>query len=210
MHVKRGKLIAFEGIDGCGKSTQLELLATALEALGHSVVTTREPTDGEHGRRIRAMARSGKRVAPEQELAWFVLDRREHVSTVVEPALAAGSMILTDRYTLSSVAYQGARGLDASTILSDGEAQFPLPDLAVLVEIDPEEGLARVKARGGVAEPVFEEIEFQRCVAAQFAALDRPYLVRVRGEAEPALVHREVAAIVHARLGVGRPEDRRG
>ena len=201
-NVKRGKLIAFEGIDGCGKSTQLEMLAGALRGRGIDVVTTREPTSGEHGQRIRAMARSGERVDPKQELEWFVLDRREHVASVIEPGLAAGRVVLTDRYYLSSVAYQGARGLDAKSILADSEAEFPLPDLVVVIEIDPEKGLARVGARGGVAEPVFEEIDFQRRVAEQFAALGCAYLMRVPGDGAPEAVHRRVAEIVLARLGL--------
>ncbi len=201
-NVKRGKLIAFEGIDGCGKSTQLEMLAGALRGRGIDVVTTREPTSGEHGQRIRAMARSGERVDPKQELEWFVLDRREHVASVIEPGLAAGRVVLTDRYYLSSVAYQGARGLDAKSILADSEAEFPLPDLVVIIEIDPEKGLARVGARGGVAEPVFEEIDFQRRVAEQFAALGCAYLMRVPGDGAPEAVHRRVAEIVLARLGL--------
>ena len=201
-NVKRGKLIAFEGIDGCGKSTQLEMLAGALRGRGIDVVTTREPTAGEHGQRIRAMAQSGERVDPKQELEWFVLDRREHVASVIEPGLAAGRVVLTDRYYLSSVAYQGARGLDAKSILADSEAEFPLPDLVVVIEIDPEKGLARVGARGGVAEPVFEEIDFQRRVAEQFAALGCAYLMRVPGDGAPEAVHRRVAEIVLARLGL--------
>ena len=201
-NVKRGKLIAFEGIDGCGKSTQLEMLAGALRGRGIDVVATREPTAGEHGQRIRAMAQSGERVDPKQELEWFVLDRREHVASVIEPGLAAGRVVLTDRYYLSSVAYQGARGLDAKSILADSEAEFPLPDLVVVIEIDPEKGLARVGARGGVAEPVFEEIDFQRRVAEQFAALGCAYLMRVPGDGAPEAVHRRVAEIVLARLGL--------
>ncbi len=201
-NVKRGKLIAFEGIDGCGKSTQLEMLAGALRGRGIDVVATREPTAGEHGQRIRAMAQSGERVDPKQELEWFVLDRREHVASVIEPGLAAGRVVLTDRYYLSSVAYQGARGLDVKSILADSEAEFPLPDLVVVIEIDPEKGLARVGARGGVAEPVFEEIDFQRRVAEQFAALGCAYLMRVPGDGAPEAVHRRVAEIVLARLGL--------
>ena len=78
--VKRGMLIAFEGIDGSGKSTQLARQAEQLNAAGHDVLTTREYTDGEIGQKIGAMARSGERVAPELELEWFMLDRREHVA----------------------------------------------------------------------------------------------------------------------------------
>jgi dTMP kinase len=178
------------------------MLAGALRGRGIDVVATREPTAGEHGQRIRAMAQSGERVDPKQELEWFVLDRREHVASVIEPGLAAGRVVLTDRYYLSSVAYQGARGLDAKSILADSEAEFPLPDLVVVIEMDPEKGLARVGARGGVAEPAFEEIDFQRRVAEQFAALGCPYLMRVPGDGAPEAVHRRVAEIVLARLGL--------
>ena len=197
-----GRLIAFEGVDGSGKSTQLQLLAAALRERGVDVVVTREPTDGVHGRRIREMARSGERVPPETELAWFVDDRREHVSELIAPALAAGKLVLTDRYYLSSVAYQGARGLDWRAILERSEAEFPLPDLVVVVEVSPEQGLERVEARGGTAEPVFEEIDLQRRVAEVFAALDCPYLVRVPGEDAPEAVHRRVLEVVEGRLGL--------
>jgi dTMP kinase len=202
MGVTRGKLIAFEGVDGCGKSTQLEMLAGSLRARDIDVVTTHEPTGGEHGKRIRAMARSGERVSPATELEWFVLDRREHVKEIIRPALEAGKIVLTDRYYLSSVAYQGARGLDWRDILERSEAEFPLPDLAIVVEVSPERGLERVDARGAAAEPVFEEIEFQRDVARVFGELSCPYLVRVPGEDAPEAVHRRIAELVAARLGL--------
>jgi len=135
--VNDGRLVAFEGIDGAGKSTQLARLAAALRAQGRSVVETREPTDGPWGRRIRAMARAGERVAPAEELRWFVEDRREHVAQVIRPAIAAGAVVLTDRYFLSTVAYQGARGLDPERLLAEAEAEFPLPDLALVLDVDP-------------------------------------------------------------------------
>jgi len=187
--VKRGKLIVFEGIDGCGKSTQLELAAAALRARGLELVETREPTDGEFGRRIRAMARSGERVSPETELGWFVEDRREHMREVVEPALAAGRIVLSDRSYISTVAYQGARGLDPDQILAASEAEFPRPDLVLVFEISAEEGMARIEARGGVVESAFEELAFQRRVAKGFEALEIVGLVRIeagRGQEEIA------------------------
>ena len=111
-----GRLIAFEGLDGSGKSTQLARLAEHLtESIGSGgpdIVVTKEPTEGPVGKKIRAMAQSGERVPPERELAWFMEDRREHVDTLLEPALAASAIVLCDRYSLSTVAYQGARGLD--------------------------------------------------------------------------------------------------
>lgn len=195
-----GRLVAFEGIDGAGKSTQLARLAAALRAQGRSVVETREPTDGPWGRRIRAMARAGERVAPAEELRWFVEDRREHVAQVIRPAIAAGAVVLTDRYFLSTVAYQGARGLDPERLLAEAEAEFPLPDLALVLDVDPAAGLARVSTRGGVAEPAFEEEVFLARAAAIFRALDRPYVRHVDARRAPDEIAAEIAALVREAL----------
>ncbi len=198
--MKRGTLVAFEGIDGSGKSTQIALLAAALRKRGCEVENTFEPTNGETGQRIRAMARSGETIDPETELAWFVADRREHVEQVIEPALAAGVWLLTDRYTLSSVAYQGARGLSSDEILRVSEAQFPLPDLALIFEMEVQLGLSRVSARGGVADPGFENQKFLDEVAAVFASLDRAYIERIDAGGEVAAVHARVMAVIDRRF----------
>ncbi len=177
--MKRGALIVFEGLDGCGKSTQLSLAAEEMRTKGLEPVVTREPTDGPWGRKIRAMAASGEAVSPETELEWFFKDRREHVQNVVKPALEAGQTVLSDRSYISTVAYQGARGLDPKKILADSEAEFERPDLVLLFEVSPRDGLARVEARGGLSEPVFENLEFQEKVAAVFADLQVSGLVRI-------------------------------
>jgi dTMP kinase len=135
------------------------------------------------------MARSGEPVPPEEELRWFVLDRREHVAGVIEPALAKGQVVLTDRYYLSSVAYQGARGLDPDAILADSEREFPHPNLAIVVRVSAELGIERVKSRGGAEEPVFEELEFLRRASEIFDGLGRGYLVTVDGNGSPENVH---------------------
>jgi dTMP kinase len=200
--VNRGRLLALEGLDGCGKSTQIEPLAEALRRAGHDVLTTCEPTDGPHGRRIREMAHSGESVAPEEELRWFVEDRREHVAQLLEPALAAGRVVLTDRYYLSSVAYQGARGLDWGAILADSEREFPAPDLALLFEIDPAAGLARVRARGGAIDRGFERPEVLARVAEIFRALERPYVERIDAAGSAEVVSRAVRECVRERLAL--------
>jgi len=199
--VERGLLIVFEGLDGCGKSTQLDLLCKSLRAARHDVIVTKEPTDGPVGRRIREMARSNQRVTPEQELEWFMEDRREHVREILEPGLAAGAIVLSDRYWLSTVAYQGARGLDADAILRANESEFPDPDLALIFEISADEGLARVNARGGVAEPAFEELEFLTRAAEVFASLDRSWIERIDARSSVDEIHRAVVERVRA-LGV--------
>jgi dTMP kinase len=200
--VKRGRLLVFEGLDGSGKSTQARELARALRAAGHTLLETFEPTDGPTGARIREMARSGQMLAPEQELGWFVEDRRVHVRDTLAPALAEGRTVVCDRYFLSTVAYQGARGLDWRRILAESEAEFPLPDLVLLLELEPAAGLARVRERGAVIEGVFERGDFLERVAAIFTALERPYLERISAGGSVAEVHSRIVDRVRARLGL--------
>ncbi len=195
-----GALVAFEGIDGAGKTTQVARLAAALRAAGRSVVETREPTDGPYGRRIRAEARAGRRAPAAEELRWFLADRREHVDRVIAPALAAGQVVLTDRYTLSTVAYQGARGLDPVRLLRQAERSFPMPDLALLFWIDPVEGLRRVSSRAGAREEAFEQRGVLEAVARTFATLAPPYLARVDAAAAPEVVAERVLATIRERL----------
>lgn len=203
--MKRGVLIVFEGLDGSGKSTQLRRAVEALRARGLEVVETREPTDGPWGRRIREMARSGELVPPETELAWFFEDRREHMREVVEPALATGKIVLSDRSYLSTVAYQGARGLDPRQILADSEAEFLAPDLVLLFEISPEVGLSRVAARGDRAEPAFEERGFQERVGALFDRLDVAGLTRIDAGRSVEAIEIDVLAAIDRCLS--QPED---
>jgi dTMP kinase len=200
--VKRGSLIVFEGVDGSGKSTQLALLAEAMRRSGLEVVETGEPYDCEWGRKIREMARSGGSATPEQEVEWFFEQRRVHVREVVAPVLAAGRVLLSDRYFLSTVAYQGARGLDPDLLLAESEAEFPIPDLVLLLEIDPGSGLRRVAERPRPREPAFEEQAFLERVAAIFRGIDRGYVARVAAEGRVAEVHERVLAAVRARLAL--------
>jgi len=196
-------LIAFEGLDGSGKSTQLERLAARLREAGCDVVTTHEPTRFPSGQRIREMARLGKPLAPEEELRWFVEDRRVHVDEIVAPALRAGQIVLTDRYYLSTVAYQGARGLDYDQILADSEDEFPIPDLVLLLVIDPQIAFDRVHARGSEIEGVFEQRAFLSRVASVFDALDCTYLERIPGDGDPDQIEALIAERVRTRLGLG-------
>jgi dTMP kinase len=200
--VKRGSLIVFEGVDGSGKSTQLAKLAETMRSAGRVVVETGEPYDCEWGRKIRAMARSGRPVAPEQELEWFLEQRRLHVRDLIAPSLAAGRTVLSDRYFLSTVAYQGARGLDAERLLAESEAEFPIPDLVLLLELDAETGLRRVSERGGTREPVFEQQAFLERVAAIFRGLERGYIAHIAAEGEIAEVQERVLSEVRRRLAL--------
>ncbi len=183
-----GFLIALEGIDGSGKSTAAKGIVRALRMDERQVVGTCEPTDGPWGRRIRRMATSGETVDPAEELRWFNEDRREHVRGVLAPELELSKVVVTDRYFLSTVAYQGARGLDWKELLADAEREFRPPDLALIFEIDPRDGLARTRGREGAAEVAFEEVGFLETVAGIYREIDRPWIQRVDAARTPSAV----------------------
>lgn len=197
--MNRGTLIAFEGIDGTGKSMQVELLGRALRAAECDVVLTREPTDGPEGQRIRASARGEAPLSPDEELDCFVADRERHVTETIEPGLSAGAVVVTDRYFLSTVAYQGARGFDWKVLLDESEARFPLPDLVLLLELEPAAGLERVRTRGE-PEEVFEKRDFLERAAAIFGSVERSYVARIDAAVAPDRVHGAVVECLHERL----------
>lgn len=204
--MKRGMLIVFEGVDGAGKSTQLRRAAAALRARGLDVVETGEPTKGTWGRKIREMARTTDRAPRETELAWFIKDRREHMRDFVGPALAAGRIVLCDRSYFSTVAYQGARGFDPDKLLADSQAEFGRPDLVLLFDLEPEQGLARVVDRGGQHEPVFEELGYLEHVCEIFRSLDLPELVRIDASQDEEAVSRQVMEAIDVLLSEAQAE----
>ena len=139
--------VTFEGLDGCGKTTQAQLLAESLTADGVEVVSTREPGGTPLGEEIRDLVLHGDHIAPWAETALYLAARAQHVDQVIRPALAGGATVVCDRYLDTSVAYQGGgRELGVDTVLElnllavDGL----VPDRTVLVEIDVETALARV------------------------------------------------------------------
>ena len=193
--MKKGWLIVFEGIDGAGKSTQVELLAGVLRGRGRVVQTTREPTAGQYGARIRQLSGEGAPLSLEDELDLFVEDRREHVRDLIGPALERGEVVVSDRYYLSNVAYQGARGLSPDAVLARNASLFPAPTAAILLEATAEEGLGRVRSRGEALNQAYEREDFLAQVAEIYAGLDLPYLARVPATGSPAEVH---AAVLRA------------
>jgi dTMP kinase len=196
-----GLLIAFEGIDGSGKSTQARRFADWAQARGREVVRTREPTDGPWGRKIRE-ARFTARMSPEDELAAFVADRKEHVATLINPALARGAVVVVDRYYYSTAAYQGARGLDPKALLALNREFAPRPDLVVLVDVEPKVALDRITARGQGVD-LFETLEALTNVRANFLAMaSEPHFARIDGAQPTDAVFDELIRTVTSRLSV--------
>ena len=193
---KTGLFIAFEGIDGTGKSTQVRLLADALADRGHQVIVTREPTNGPYGMKIRELYTGRDQVSKEEELELFIADRRQHIEEVIEPALAAGKIVITDRYYFSTAAYQGAAGLDPDEIIRRNRVFAPQPDLVCLLVVPPEVGVHRIQSSRGEELNAFEQESALKKVAAIFDSLSGDYIKRIDGTGAVPDVHQAVMARV--------------
>ncbi len=193
---RRGLLIIFEGIDGTGKSTQVRLLSEALRGAGCEVVTTFEPTDGPFGKKIRALFSNRASLTREEELALFMDDRRWHVNELIVPALAAGKIVVSDRYYFSTAAYQGAAGLDPERIIADNEAFAPVPDCVLLLEAPVKLGRRRIEESRLESPNDFEKEEGLQKVSAVFAAIKREYIHRIDASQSIEVVGQAVWALV--------------
>jgi dTMP kinase len=168
-----GRLIAFEGVEGSGKSTQLELLRRVLEGRGREVVVTREPGGTPAGERVRSVLLDPEvELHPRAEALLFAAARAELVEAVIRPALERGAVVLCDRYLDSSLAYQGAaRGLGQGPVeeVNRFATGGLLPDLVVLLDLDPASGLRR---RAGALDRIeAQDLGFHRRVRQAFRDL---------------------------------------
>jgi dTMP kinase len=199
----RGALISLEGGEGAGKTTVLVALRARLEARGHAVVGTREPGGTPAGEAIRALLLDpAQPLVPNTELLLMFASRAQLVETLVEPALARGDMVLADRFTDASFAYQGGgRGLPMG-VIADLERVFVgrVPDFTLLLDLDVQAGLARARSRGAPADRIEREKDefFERVRGAYRArAAAQPQRIAVVDASQPvdAVVHDACAAL---------------
>lgn len=194
-------MIVFEGIDGTGKSTHCRLLGDYLESQGVPVRRLFEPTKGEWGMKIRKLLKEGRGdVSPEEELTWFINDRKEDVENNIKPSLANNEIVILDRYYYSTAAYQGALGLDPQWICRENEAFAPKPDRVFLFTTVPEKCMERIQ-KSRTEQSSFERLDYLEKVQRIFDTFNDPVIRRIDTAPPPDVVHKklrdEVDAMIH-------------
>jgi dTMP kinase len=180
-----GYLIVVEGIDGTGKTTLAHNIYSRLKRRGIPAIFTFEPTDGVWGKKLRHSFSAPARLTPEKELELFDRDREEHVQNIIRPSLRQGKVIVCDRYYFSTMAYQGARGLDPQAIRKTNESFAPVPDLLILLELDPQRAIKRIRESRGEVPNNLEDLAYLKKVASIFDSLSDPFVVRVDASLPP-------------------------
>jgi len=205
---RSGLFVSFEGIDGSGKSTQARMLADRLREAGRDVVHTREPGGSAGAEEIRALVLQGDpdRWSAETEILLFTAARRDHLERTIQPALAAGQVVVCDRFADSTRMYQG---LSRGNLRAKVDALHDLmigvePDLTLLIDMDPETGLSRAKSRNTVEER-FEDFgaSLQEAMRAGFLALADEFANRfcvINGARDAEIVAEDVWAAVSPHL----------
>ena len=189
----KGLFICVEGLDGCGKTTQTKLLVRKLRKMGWDAVYTAEPSRGKIGKFIQKYCLHGeKRTFPIVEALLFAADRFEHVEREVISALNEGKIVVSDRYVYSSLAYQGATGLDLKWIEMINEHAIR-PDLAIFVDVEPEAVIKRLKPK----KSVMENLETQRKVREVYVKfVEKGKLVRIDGNKSTKEVADDILKVV--------------
>jgi dTMP kinase len=189
-----GILIAFEGIDGAGKTTQVGLLSEFFRDTGEPFVSSKEPTDGPWGKKIRQSATNG-RLSPADELHALTEDRKEHVHNLICPALKEGKTVILDRYFYSTIAYQGTQpGQSAENI---AKTMFDIavePDVVIVIDVPPEIGLYRIRHTRGDTPNAFETEDHLATVREAFDRISNKYknVIKIDGLKDIEGVRREI------------------
>ena len=205
---KKGYFITFEGIDGSGKSTQIQKLAEFLEARDFDIVITREPGGSKGGEEIRNLLLQGNvdRWSAETEILLFTAARRDHLERIILPALEEGKIVICDRFTDSTRMYQGMRGVNLRNLvdtLNDKVIKFD-PDLTIVIDINPEISLKRAKSRKTVEER-FEDfgVDLQMKMRKGFLELAKEFSNRievVNGQQSIDNLAKDICSLVKAKL----------
>ncbi|MDJ1182496.1 dTMP kinase [Roseofilum casamattae] len=202
-----GRLIVFEGIEGAGKTTQIQQAHQWLSStLSRSVLLTREPGETPLGERLREVLLGDMAISPTAELLLYAADRAQHVEHFIKPALAEGKIVLCDRFTDSTIAYQGyGRGLSLPIIdqLNRIAAPTVCSDLTLWLDVEVETGLERMRQRGKADRMERADIQFHRRVQQGFATLAQTEgnpMVRIDANLSESQVWDQVRSVLHTQL----------
>lgn len=196
---KKGILIVFEGIDGSGKTTQAKILLRNLIKKGLDAVYFQEPSHGKWGRLIKEKALLPDSLSPQEELDLFQKDRRDNVERNLKPALRKKKLVILDRYYFSTMAYQGARGIDTELIRRENERFAVKPHLIFILDVEAEKGLERIQGRKK-KDKHFEREDYLVKVRELFKGIKGENIFHINGMRPKEEVSREIEKIVFSRL----------
>jgi len=165
------KLIVFEGIDGSGKTTVSKMLFDYMKEKNLPVAWLREPSDSNWGKKIREISRIKTRIPLEEELHYFIEDRKYNVSHNIKPALSQNKTVILDRYYYSTACYQGARGMNMDEIIQMNREFAPEPDITFIIDVDVNIGMNRIKKSRNSRVKLFEQKKFLKKVRKNYLAL---------------------------------------
>jgi len=200
MRLKKGVLIVLDGIDGTGKTTQAKRLLATLQKKGWEAVYFREPSDSRWGLEIKRKAAIADSLSPEDELDLFQRDRRENVAKNIEPVLREKKVIVLDRYYFSTIAYQGARGLDPEMIRRQNESFAAKPDLVFILDIAPQEGLDRIAKSRKKMDIHFEQEDYLVKVRNIFRSFEGKTIHYIDASRPEDAIYKDIEKIVLAYL----------
>lgn len=190
----KGKLIVIEGIDGSGKSTCAKNLAEKLNSINIKTIYTFEPTHSHYGAKLRDGMLS-EDLDAEEELLLFVKDRKEHIEYMIKPALEEGYFIILDRYFYSSIAYQGAKGIDINLIINMHKDFIIKPDIVFIFHLPIDIALNRIISKRGIADR-FENETYLKKVDKIFHSFSEPFIYHIDTDKDIKIINDELFNIL--------------
>jgi len=193
--LKKGILIVFEGIDGCGKTTQAKLLFEKLKSLDFDTILLKEPSSSKWGKEIKKLSLFENSITPEKELKLFIKDREENTNKNVKPSLQEKKIVILDRYYFSTIAYQGAKGIDIDLIKKLNKNIAIEPDIVFILDVEPNIGLERIENRKK-KEKLFERENYLNRVREIYNSLKGKNIFKIDGSKKIDEIRKEIEKIV--------------
>jgi dTMP kinase len=200
MNTQKPLLILFEGIDGSGKTSLSEMLLAHLKGKGFAAVWFREPAGSKWGKKIRELANLKDSIPIEEELEYFIKDRQWNVKNNILPNLQENKIVILDRYYYSTACYQGARGLDVAEIIKKNTAFAPEPDITLIVDVDVDTALQRIKRNREQEAKLFEKRDFLQKVRDNYLKLQGANIHIIDGTPPLQVVFEQVRSTIYPYL----------